>query len=104
MSATYERLSKQYRHEVNSKLPAQATLAPSVLEELRADTDVSGAPSRILTARQIELTSMDATQLLQEIAQGRVTAVESVEAFGLRTAVAHQVASPGVGLYAGFEP
>ncbi|KAM0791673.1 hypothetical protein ACM66B_006265 [Microbotryomycetes sp. NB124-2] len=70
---------------------------PSKYDELSAQlaattgSNVRRAAERLLTPRQLEITSMDASQLLQAIATKEVSAVETLTAFGIRTAVAHKL-------------
>lgn len=47
----------------------------------------------LLSARQLEITELTATELLSRIAKGQVTSVEATEAFCIRSAIAHQVVS-----------
>ncbi|KAK4052154.1 hypothetical protein OIV83_002449 [Microbotryomycetes sp. JL201] len=88
MSSTYEELSAQLRQQVNSKLRLDDYDWDS---EYPAGSDVRRAAERVLTPRQLEITSMDATALLKQIATSKVTAVEALMAFGARTAVAHRL-------------
>lgn len=87
----YARLAEQYRKEVMQKLPPSSLLPQSTLDAFPPGSDVSEVPASLLSARQLEITMLDATALLGRIATGEYTSVEVVTAFGMRTAVAHQL-------------
>lgn len=91
-SPSYDELAKGYRQEVLNKLPKGALLASTAIA---SGTDVSKLPesSGKLSDRQIEITNLDATDLLEKIAKGFYTAEEVTLAFGLRAAIAHQLVS-----------
>ena len=82
-------LGEGAREEVLNKLPKESLL-PNGLE---LGSDVSTVPEKLLTPEQLRITSLDCTDLLSEIAAGRLTALAAMTAFGMRTAIAHQVVS-----------
>lgn len=90
---SYAQLAQQYQQEVHAKLPQSALLSRATLDQLPLDVSSMPECSGLLSDEQLAITSLDATELLQEIAAGRLSSVEVVTAFGLRTAIAHQVAS-----------
>ncbi|KAK5725966.1 hypothetical protein LTR15_004156 [Elasticomyces elasticus] len=47
--------------------------------------------SNLLTKKQIEITELTATELLESIHHGNLSCVEAMEAFLIRTAIAHQL-------------
>lgn len=91
----YETLSAHYRAQVLSQLPEEALLSPELLSSYPAGSNVSLVPETcgLLSAKQIRITKMDATELLQEMAASTLSAEEVVTAFGLKTAIAHQLVS-----------
>ncbi|KAK4049733.1 hypothetical protein OIO90_005314 [Microbotryomycetes sp. JL221] len=89
MTAEYDRLSAQYRQEVNNKL--NITFNDVSLDQFPPGSDVQLAAEPLLTPRQLDITRMDATELLRQIHTRQVTAVEALTAFGIRTIVAHKL-------------
>lgn len=92
----YALLAEQYQQRVIKKLPPASLLPRGTLDALPPGSDVSGVPASygLLSARQLEITALDATNLLVRIATGEFSSVEVVTAFGVRTAIAHQLVSP----------
>ncbi|KAM0791969.1 hypothetical protein ACM66B_000472 [Microbotryomycetes sp. NB124-2] len=88
MPSKYDELSAQLRQQVNDKLNLEEYDWDA---QYAAGSNVRRAAERLLTPRQLEITSMDASQLLQAIATKEVSAVETLTAFGIRTAVAHKL-------------
>lgn len=88
---SFESRKRELRENLHSKLPADCILPKQILDDL--PTDVTGIPEScgLLTSEEIRLTNLDATGVRDEIAQGRVTAVAVVTAFGRRAAIAQQL-------------
>jgi amidase len=88
-----EQLAQSYRDEVMAKLPPQSLLSAADLASYKGQLDVTQVPksSGLMTASQIAITEMHATELCARIADGKLTAEETMLAFGLRAAIAHQV-------------
>jgi amidase len=86
-------LAEIYRSDVNAKLPRSAILPPSLIAQFPPGSDVSRVPETcgLLSAKQVEITTKDATDLLVDMAAGVLTSEEVVLAFGLRAAIAHQL-------------
>ena len=59
----------------------------------KKNTDSRGVPkaSGVLTPKQLEITSQNATSLLSKMHTGALSAVEVTEAFCVRAAIAHQM-------------
>ena len=79
---------------------AQKGVLDAVPEKWRIDArqfkksnDARGIPeaSGLLTRKQLEITSQDASSLLPKIHAGQLSAVEVTEAFCARAAIAHQM-------------
>ncbi|ORY90707.1 amidase [Leucosporidium creatinivorum] len=89
----YAALAEQYQQQVMDKLPLSSLLPRATLDALPPGSDVSGLPEScgLLSAKQLEITGLDATELLARIATKEFSSVEVVTAFGIRTAIAHQV-------------
>lgn len=63
------------------------------IQHWKKNTDARGVPEAcgVLTPKQLEITSQDATTLLSMLHAGELSAVEVTEAFCARAAVAHQM-------------
>ncbi|KIW74080.1 hypothetical protein Z517_12490 [Fonsecaea pedrosoi CBS 271.37] len=77
-------------------IPAEWRLAPSILESVNADSDISvlevPATCGLLTPKELEITEKyDAVDLIAKMAAKELSAVEVTQAFCKRAAVAHQV-------------
>lgn len=93
LDLNYDSLSAHYRAEVIAKLPASSLLSPSLLQSYPAGSDISLVPEvcGLLTARQILITRMDVVDLVEGMGKGELTAVEVMNSFGQRAAIAHQL-------------
>lgn len=93
---SYNALAEHYQQQVINKLPAASILSRDILDALPPGSDVSAVPAScgLLSARQLDITAMDATDLLAHISTGEFSSVEVVTAFGIRTAIAHQLVGP----------
>lgn len=88
-------LAQKYRDQVKAKLPRTTILPQAVLDQHPPGSDVSKVPEtcQLLTDRQLDITRMDCTELLQRISEGHFTAYEVVLAYGNRASIAHQLVS-----------
>ncbi|KAH9949167.1 amidase signature domain-containing protein [Amylocystis lapponica] len=77
--------------DLDSQIPAALRLPPSILKD--PPLDVTGVPAScgLLTPEELAITELDATAIVEKIAKGEMTAVETVSAFGKRAAIAHQL-------------
>ncbi|KAL7786732.1 acetamidase [Trichoderma ceciliae] len=86
----WEQIGKKHRDAVQGLLPAEWRLAQvPPLEEIR---DVTLVPQQALSAQELEITeSLSAEELLQKIANGKLSAVDVTKAFCHRATIAHQL-------------
>ncbi|KAJ0415439.1 amidase signature domain-containing protein [Aspergillus carlsbadensis] len=93
-SPAWEAITQQKRKERASKIPADWLLPESVTSN-KSSPPISLLHScGLLSPRELDLTSPekhDATSLLQELANGKITSTELVTAFCKRAAIAHQL-------------
>ncbi|KAM0751544.1 amidase [Meredithblackwellia eburnea MCA 4105] len=87
--------AQAYRERLIASLPTQSILSNQLLNSYPLGSDVSKVPetSGLLSQRQIEITNLDATDILSRIANKTYSAEEVTLAFGLRAAIAHQLVS-----------
>ncbi|TFY68878.1 hypothetical protein EVJ58_g748 [Rhodofomes roseus] len=90
----YESIAKSERARLDASIPANLHLPSELLANL--PKDVSGVPETcgLLTEEQIRITRFDGTALAQEIASGKITAVDAVTAVASRAAIAEQLTHP----------
>lgn len=91
-SATYERLATFYRKQLLAKLPPAAILPSDFAFDSKNVTRVPETCG-LLTGHQIAITRLSVVQLLEQMKEGKVTAVQVMQAFGTRAAIAHQLVS-----------
>ncbi|KAF7115465.1 hypothetical protein CNMCM5793_002423 [Aspergillus hiratsukae] len=80
--------------EAASKIPPEWRLSSDILNAISSESNVLDIPAKcgILSAREIDITEKyDATDLLQKLASGELTAVEVTTAFCKRAAIAQQL-------------
>lgn len=89
--ADYETVAKTERARLDASIPLNLRLSPDLITNL--PKDVSGVPETcgLLTEEQTRITQMDGTALAQEIASGKITAVNAVTAVASRAAIAEQL-------------
>ncbi|KAL8279925.1 hypothetical protein RQP46_007775 [Phenoliferia psychrophenolica] len=89
----FARSAAVYRQGVLDRLPGASILPSTLLATLPLGSDVSKVPETcgLLTPEQIDITRKDATEILEDIAAGKLTSEAVVLAFGLRAAIAHQL-------------
>ena len=87
---SWESISRKAQADLLNSLPTNWRIDAEVFAP---GTDVSKIPTtcRILTQRQINITELTATELARHIASRRLKAVEVLEAFAARAAIAHQL-------------
>lgn len=90
-AATWEEIGRQKREAIAALLPKRWRLQniPSAEEAPNAITVVQSA----LSNNELRITEKSATQLLQLLATGELSAVEVFEAFAHRATIAHQLVS-----------
>lgn len=87
----YHAIAARVQKKVLDSIPEQWRLSPEVKAKHTGDSRSFITSCGILTQRQIEITQFDATQLLKRIHAGELKAIEAVEAFCARAAIAHQL-------------
>jgi amidase len=87
----YTAQAEEIRAKMEASIPDALRLPKELLEDLPAD--VSGVPAScgLLSSGELAITELDATSVRDRIAEGSLSAVEAVTAFGKRAAIVHQV-------------
>lgn len=78
------------QRRVLDAIPEQWRLPSAMLQDVTAAT---GIPARVMSAEQLRITEMPATELQRQLAAGKLQCVQVTEAFCFRTAIAHQLVS-----------
>ncbi|KAK4701287.1 amidase, partial [Phenoliferia sp. Uapishka_3] len=73
------------------QIPADLRLAPELLSSLPLNVTEIPASCGLLSSRELEITSLDATAVRDKIASRELSAVDVVTAFGKRAVIAHQL-------------
>lgn len=89
--ADYETVAKTERARLAASIPLNLRLSPELVANLPKDVSEVPETCGLLTEEQIRITQMDGTALAQEIASGKVTAVDAVTAVASRAAIAEQL-------------
>ncbi|KAI1756099.1 amidase signature domain-containing protein [Xylaria castorea] len=80
------------RADTLNKIPAEWRLSPTGLAEAEKQRDLTGSfIQQFLEADEISITSKDSAQLVGEIKDGKLTAVQVTSAFCKTAAIAHQI-------------
>ncbi|KAK4208752.1 amidase signature domain-containing protein [Rhypophila decipiens] len=89
----WERIAEQKRQSELAKIPGEWVLAPSVVAEAKNLPSLTDPPfiESLLDAETCRITTTDATELLQQMASGELTAVQVVISFCKRAAIVHQL-------------
>ncbi|KAM7192735.1 Amidase signature domain containing protein [Rhypophila sp. PSN 637] len=90
---SWERIAEQKRQSELAKIPAEWVLTPSVVAEAKNLPSLTDPPfiESLLDPETCRITTMDATELLQQMASGELTAVQVVTSFCKRAAIVHQL-------------
>lgn len=101
MAADWETKAAERRKQLSNKIPAEWRLKEELLGELSAPADKSDnnvlelgfcKRSGILSEKELNITeSYTVSELLENLASGKLTAVEVTTAFCKRAAIAHQL-------------
>lgn len=88
MSSHWEQLAADKRARIASTIPSEW-----LIRDLPSDDNVFGFPkaSGLLSAREIELTESSATELVAQMAEGKLKSVDVTLAFCKRAALAQQL-------------
>lgn len=87
---SWEEVSKAAQAELLESLPNKWKIERSSFES-RTDVSQISETCGILTQSQIEVTALTATELAKRIASRELKAVDVLEAFAARAAIAHQL-------------
>ncbi|EJU00958.1 amidase [Dacryopinax primogenitus] len=82
---------KEINERMKAQIPASLRLSESILDNLPVDVTEIPKTCGLLTHHELAITELDATDLRDKLAQGKLTAVETVTAYGRRAAIAHQL-------------
>ncbi|KAM0539863.1 hypothetical protein ACHAO7_011759 [Fusarium culmorum] len=87
---SWKAIAKAAQAEVLDSIPAKWKLDTAKYQTL---TDVTGVPRDcgILSDAQLSITDLTALEVVKRIESRELTAVQALEAFGARTAIAHQL-------------
>ncbi|KZT74239.1 amidase [Daedalea quercina L-15889] len=92
--ADYETVAKSERARLDASIPPNLRLPSELLADLPKDVSAIPETCGLLTDEQIRITQLDTTALAQEIASGKITAVDAVTAVASRAAIAEQLVHP----------
>lgn len=92
--ADYETVAKTERARLDASIPLNLRLSLDLVANLPQDVSEVPETCGLLTDEQIRITRMDGTALAQEIASGKITAVDAVTAVASRAAIAEQLVRP----------
>lgn len=84
-------ISASAQGEVLNAIPKQWRLSSDLKKTTNFDARSVPKDSGLLSLKQLEITELTATELLEAIHNGRLTAVDATEAFCARAAIAHQM-------------
>lgn len=87
----YDTVARNERARLDASIPLNLRLSPALVANLPKDVSEVPETCGLLTEEQIRITRMDGTALAQEIASGKVTAVDAVTAVASRAAIAEQL-------------
>jgi amidase len=89
---SWKAIAKAAQTEVLGSIPMKWRLDP---DKYRSLTDVTSVPREcgILSDAQLEITDLTALEVVKRIESCELTAVQVLEAFATRTAIAHQLVS-----------
>ncbi|KZT74233.1 amidase [Daedalea quercina L-15889] len=90
----YETLAKNERARLDASIPPNLRLPSEFLANLPKDVSAIPETCGLLTDEQIRITRLDGTGIAQEIASGKITAVDAVTAVASRAAIAEQLIHP----------
>lgn len=94
MTPDFRDVANQVRSRIDSAIPASYYVDPDLIPKNLGES-VLDLPARsgVLNARELEITEMNAHELLPRLADKSYSAVEVTRAFCKRATIAHQVVS-----------
>ncbi|EMC96862.1 hypothetical protein BAUCODRAFT_492129 [Baudoinia panamericana UAMH 10762] len=87
----YQAIASRAQQSVLDSLPAQCRLSSTAKADLLSNLPSAVEDCGLLGPKQLEITSLTASVLLQRIHARELTAVEATEAFCARAAIVHQL-------------
>ena len=94
-SRPWRDIAVEKRRDDNAKIPAQWRLADDVVSDARSRRRIAGDfIESLLDNETRDITSVDAPDLVDAMANGSLTALKVVTAFCKRAAYSHQLVSP----------
>lgn len=91
---SWEASAKAAQQSVHDSIPSKWKIAPEILSAKPSNVSRLIEDKGLLDAKQLDITSKDATEVLSLIQSGKLTATEVCEAFCARAALAHQLVCP----------
>lgn len=91
LAKDYTVIAAQAQQKVLDQIPAQWRIPSEIRAQHTGDARVFIQNCGLLNKDQLEITNLNATELLRSIHTGKLKAVEAVEAFCARAAIAHQL-------------
>ncbi|KAK4203467.1 Acetamidase [Triangularia verruculosa] len=80
------------RQSILDQIPKEWKLSTADINKAKAQRDITGPfIEQFLDNEEIKITSYDAVELVNQIQQGKLTAVQVTTAFSKRAAIAHQI-------------
>ena len=92
-TSSWQAIRDAKKAEQTSRIPSEWLLSGSLLKEAQAAVDPRpyAAKSGILNQEELEITSLDATDLTERVAKGVYTSVQVVTDFCKRSAIGQQL-------------
>lgn len=89
----WEEAAKAAQQSVIDSIPAKWRIPADILTAKPTNVSRVIEDKGLLNAKQLEITSKDGTEILENIQNGTYTATDVAEAFCARAALAHQLVS-----------
>jgi amidase len=92
-NAEYQKKVAALKADREAQIPKELRLPKELVESPPLDVTGIPASSGLLTKDELAITELDATEIRDRVAAGKLTSVDVVTAFGKRAAIAHQLVS-----------
>lgn len=80
-----------YREKLEENIPSEFRVPSSILpDDLDAPFNATIIPPKVMTKKELEITSLPASVLVKKIASGELTSTETFKSFAKRAVIAHQ--------------
>jgi amidase len=93
MAMPWEEAARAAQQSVIDSIPDKWRVDPAILSAKPTNVSNVIEDQGLLNAQQLEITSKDATEILERIQSGAWTATDVADAFCARAALAHQLVS-----------